>query len=46
MRRLVTPLTAETTTAILPSGEALRTISTTLLMQDESPTEVPPNFIT
>src|SRR5947209_19751728 len=37
---------AETTTTTLLSRAADRMISTTLLMQDASATEVPPNFIT
>src|SRR5580704_2797016 len=43
---LVTPLIADTTTTTLLSREAAPTIRTTRSMQDASPTEVPPNFIT
>src|SRR3984957_2138363 len=46
IRRLVTPLIAETTTKIEWSREASFTISHTRAMQDASPTEVPPNFMT
>src|SRR5438445_5613898 len=46
INRLVTPLMAETTTTTLLSRAPDRMISTTLLMQDASATEVPPNFIT
>ena len=43
---LVTPLIAETTATTGPSREASFTICATRAMQDASPTDVPPNFIT
>src|SRR5580765_6640563 len=46
MRRLVTPLMAETTTATGNCFDALATIVAERRMQEASPTEVPPNFIT
>src|SRR5690348_8833989 len=46
MSRLVTPLMAETTTTTEPSDAAVLTIAAAREMQEASPTEVPPNFIT
>ena len=42
---LVTPLMAETTITRSLSREASRMMSTTFLMADASPTDVPPNFM-
>jgi hypothetical protein len=46
IKRSVTPLIAETTTTTALSRAALAEISAARAMQEASPTDVPPNFMT